>query len=118
MCYGMPKTLDPNRAADTLDKWIIFYGMDDPDAWPREDYGYVKRAGKAMRLAIAILRGTAVGDKKELKRAVRVLREWPTVHCMDDPEAWDETNFHFVRNALEAVFYAATFLEKKLAEQA
>jgi uncharacterized protein YmfQ (DUF2313 family) len=33
----MAKTLDPNRAANILDKWINFYGMDDPDAWPPED---------------------------------------------------------------------------------
>lgn len=114
----MAKTLEPNRAANILDKWINFYGMDDPDAWPREDYLYVKRACKAMRLAIEIIRGSSIGDKRELKKAVQILREWPTVHCMDDPEAWDDMNFPFVRNALEAVYYTATYLEEKLKEQA
>ncbi len=113
----MAKTLDPIMAASILDKWINFYGMDDPEAWPREDYSYVKRACEAMRLAIEILRGRTVSNKNELKKAVKTLREWPTVHCMDDPEMWDEMNFSFVRNALEAVNYAATYLEEKLAEQ-
>lgn len=113
----MAKTLDPNRAANILEKWINFYGMDDPDAWPREDYGYVKRACKVMRLAIEILRGSPVGDKKELKHAVQILREWPTVHSMDNPEVWNEMSFPFVRNALDAVHYAANYLEDKLEEQ-
>jgi hypothetical protein len=114
----MAKTLDPNRAANILEKWINFYGMEDPDAWPPEDYGYVKRACKAIRLAIAILRGSTVGNKKELKQALQILREWPTVHSMDNPEVWNEMSFLFVRNALEAVHYAATYLENKLEEQA
>ncbi len=112
----MTKTLDPNRAANILDKWINFYGMDDADAWPREDYGYVKRACKAMRMAIEILRGGTVGDKKEVKKTVQVLREWPTVHSMDNPDVWNEMNFPFVRNALEAVLYGATYLEEKIEE--
>ena len=110
----MAKTLDPTLAANILDKWISFYGMEDADAWPREDYGYVKRAAKAMRLAIEILRGGTVRDNKEVKKAVQVLREWPTVHNMDDPQSWEEVSFPFVKNALESVLYAASYLEEKL----
>jgi len=113
-CVFMAKTLDPTLAANILDKWISFYGMEDADAWPREDYGYVKRAAKAMRLAIEILRGGTVRDNKEVKKAVQVLREWPTVHNMDDPQSWEEVSFPFVKNALESVLYAATYLEEKL----
>lgn len=113
----MAKTLDPNMAANILDKWIHFYGMDNQDAWPPEDYDYVKRAYNAMWLAIDILRSGTVVNTKEVKRAVAVLREWPTIHNMDNPNVWDEINFPFVCNALKAVLYAATYLEEK-AEQA
>lgn len=49
--------MDQEWAVRLLEKWISFYGMDDPKAWPREDYAYVKRACDAMRLAIDVLNG-------------------------------------------------------------
>ena len=67
----MAKTLDPTLAANILDKWINLYGMENQKAWPREDYGYVKRAAEAMRLAIEILRDGTVTDRKEVKKLYR-----------------------------------------------
>lgn len=40
----MTTQMDPTRAARLLERWFSFYGMDDPDAWPPEDYPQVKRA--------------------------------------------------------------------------
>ena len=46
--------------------------------------------------------------------AKTVLREWPTIHIMDDPEAWEEMSYPFVKNALASVLYAATYLEEQV----
>ncbi len=41
--------------------------------------------------------------------AARLLEKWPTIHSMDDPDMWEPTDFPFVRNALEAIIFAASF---------
>lgn len=107
----MNTQMDPIRAARLLEKWITFYGMDDRGAWPPEDYPYVKKACEAMRLAIEVLRGNPVNQKMDIRKAASVLEEWPTVHSMDDPNVWNPMDFPFVRNALEAVTFAASFLK-------
>lgn len=107
--------MDPIRAARLLAKWINFYGMDDQAAWPTEDYPLVKKAREAMQLAIEVLRGNVVNQKMDLGKAAAVLDEWPTIHSMDDPDVWDPMDFPFVRNVLEAVIFAASFLREQQA---
>lgn len=103
----------PERAARLLEKWISFYGMDDTKAWPPEDYAYVKRACDAMRLAIGVLNGNSDYKDKEISKAVKVLKDWPTMHSMDDADMWEAEDFPFVRNALQAIMFAASFLNEQ-----
>ena len=107
----MATQMDPIRAALLLEKWINFYGMDDQDAWPPEDYPYVKKACEAMQLAIDVLRGNAADQKMDIRKAATVLDEWPTIHSMDDQDVWEPMDFPFVQNALKAVIFAASFLK-------
>jgi hypothetical protein len=65
----MSKQMDPLRAARLLEKWFSFYGMDDPDAWPPEDYPQVKKAYEAMQLAVEALRGKTLNKKVEIPKA-------------------------------------------------
>ncbi len=106
-------SMDADRAAHLLEKWIQFYGMNDSKAWEPEDYRYVQQAYEAMHYAIQTLQGKDAGSKLTNKEAIRRLKEWPTMHIMDDPDAWEKEDFPFVRNALEAVRYAAAFLKKQ-----
>lgn len=108
----MPIQMDPISAARLLEKWINFYGMNDKDAWSPEDYPYVKKACQAMQMSIEILRGNAVYDTKGINKAAAVLDEWPTIHCMDDPDSWNPMDFPFVQSALEAIIFTASFLKK------
>lgn len=105
--------MDAERAVRLLEKWIQFYGMNNSKAWEPEDYLYVKQACEAMQYAIQTLQGKETGSTLTKKEAIRRLKEWPTMHIMDDPDAWEAADFPFVRNALEAVHYAAAFLEKQ-----
>lgn len=107
----MSEQMDKVRAARLLKRWISFYGMDDIDAWPPEDYPEVKRYLLAMELAIEILRGNKSKTAAEIKKAATLLEEWPKVHSMDDPEYWESEDFPFVQNALKAVQFAASHLK-------
>ena len=107
----MTTQMDPVRAARLLEKWINFYGMDDPHAWPPEDYPYVKRACEAMRATIEVLRGNPLSKSMKLSKVIALLEDWPTVHCMDDPDSWDPLSFPFVRNALDSLHFAVAFLK-------
>ncbi len=109
----MVKEMDTTKAASLLEKWINFYGMDDRDAWPPEDYSHIKKAREAMELAIEVLRGNTVVEKADIKRAAKELDNWPTVHNMDDPNMWDPMNFPFVKNALRAVIFASSLLKSE-----
>ncbi len=108
----MPEQMDPIKAARLLERWISFYGMDDKDAWPREDYPFVKQSCEAMRLAIQLLRGNKTSVGVDVKRTAAQLEKWPKVHSMDDPEYWESEDFPFVQNALEAIRFAASFLKE------
>jgi uncharacterized protein YmfQ (DUF2313 family) len=108
----MSEQMDPARAARLLEMWINFYGMNDRDAWPPEDYPDVKRYLLAMELAIEVLRGNDSKTAADIKKAVKLLEEWPNVHCMDDPEAWEGESFPFVQNAVKAIQFAASFLKE------
>lgn len=108
----MAKEMDRIWAARLLERWINFYGMDDADAWPREDYGFVKESCEAMRLAVGLLRGDEARPGVNIKKAASVLERWPKVHSMDNPEFWESEDFPFVKNALEAVQFAASFLKQ------
>jgi hypothetical protein len=108
----LSEQMDPTRAARLLEMWINFYGMNDRDAWPPEDYPDVKRYLLAMELAIEVLRGNNSQTAADVKKAVTLLEEWPNVHSMDDPEAWESESFPFVQNALKAIRFAASFLKE------
>jgi len=110
----MATQMDPIRATRHLEKWINFYGMDDRNSWPPEDYTYVKKACKAIQLAIDVLRENDAYETS-IRKAAAVLDEWPTIHSMDDPDVWDPMDFPFVQNALEAIIFASTFLKKQQA---
>lgn len=111
----MTKQMDPIRAARLLEKWFNFYGMDDPGAWPPEDYPQVKSAHNAMQLAVEVLRGNMPNEAMGIQKAITQLELWPTIHIMDDPEDWEPTDFPFVRNVLEAIHFAAAFLKEQQA---
>jgi hypothetical protein len=104
-------SMDNERAARLLEKWVAFYGMNDSTAWEAEDYAYVHKAYEAMHYAIQTLRGHASNGTMTHREAARRLEEWPTMHIMDDPDAWEAEDFPFVRNAFEAVHFAAAFLQ-------
>jgi hypothetical protein len=89
----MPEQMDPIKAARLLERWISFYGMDDKDAWPQEDYPFVKQSCEAMLLAIELLRGKTANVDVGVKRAAAQLEKWPKVHSMDDPEYWESEDF-------------------------
>ena len=112
----MTKQMDPARAARLLEKWFHFYGMDDPDAWPPEDYPQVKSAYKAMQLAVEVLRGNMPSEAAGIQKAIAQLELWPTIHIMDDPADWNPMDLPFVRNALEAIHFAAAFLKEQQAD--
>jgi len=107
----MPGQMDSTKAARLIEEWISFYGMDDKDQWPREDYPFVKQSCEAMRLAIEILRGNKVSA--DAKKTAAQLEKWPKVHSMDDPAYWESKDFPFVKSALEAIRFAASFLRKQ-----
>ncbi len=110
--------MEPERAARLIEKWINFYGMENPKAWPPEDYAYVKRASESMRLAIDILKGhTENKTAKEIAKAVNVIQEWPRMHSMNNPNMWEAEDFPFVRNALDALMFAVSFLKEHQASQ-
>ena len=108
----MPEHMDQARAARLLEMWISFYGMDDVDAWLPEDLPGVKRYLHAMELAIDVLRGNNAKTATEIKKAVKLLEEWPNDHCMDDPEDWEDEDFPFVQNALKAIQFTTSFLKE------
>jgi hypothetical protein len=108
----MPEQMDKERAARLLEQWISFYGMDNKEDWPREDYPFVKQSCEAMRLAIELLRGNKAENGADVKKAATQLEKWPQVHSMDDPAGWESEDFPFVKNALEAVRFAAAFLRQ------
>jgi hypothetical protein len=104
--------MDPIRAARLLERWINFYGMDDKDAWPPEDYPDVKKYLLAMELTIDVLRGNMSKTAAEIKKTAMLLEEWPKVHSMDNPRHWESEDFPFVQNALKAIRFAASFLKE------
>lgn len=107
----MATQMDSTKAARLLGRWIQFYGMNDPSAWPADDYQQVKKAREAMELAIEVLSGNTVDQKMSISEAVRLLKEWPKIHSMDDPDMWEDINFPFVRNSLKAINFAASYLK-------
>ncbi|MCL0081450.1 hypothetical protein M1N64_04405 [Peptococcaceae bacterium] len=107
----MATKMDSTRAARLLGKWIQFYGMNDPNAWPAEDYQYVKTVREAMESAIEILSGNTANQAMSIPETIRLLEEWPTIHSMDNPDMWEAVNFPFVRNSLEAINFAASHLK-------
>ena len=109
----MTRQMDPITAAQLIEKWIHFYGMDTPTAWPSEDYRQVKHAHKAMQLAIEILRGNTQGDKADVRNAINQLKLWPRIHSMDEPDDWESEDLPFVQNVLEAIHFAAAFLNDR-----
>ncbi len=110
--------MGPERAARLIEKWINFYGMKNPKAWPPEDYAYVKRASESMRLAIDVLKGnTENKTAKEIAKAVNVLKEWPSMHSMNNSNMWEAEDFPFVRNALDGIMFAVSFLKEYQTEQ-
>ncbi|MBU4533427.1 MAG: hypothetical protein KJ650_07365 [Firmicutes bacterium] len=111
----MTEQMDPTRAARLLERWFSFYGMDDREAWPREDYPQIKRAYEAMQLAVEVLRGNTSKEKTGIQKAIAQLEEWPTIHSMEDPDDWEPVDFPFVRNVLEAMRFAAAFLKEQQA---
>ncbi|MCL6558202.1 MAG: hypothetical protein K6U74_05265 [Firmicutes bacterium] len=108
----MPDQMDPIRAARLLERWINFYGMNDKDTWPREDYPDVKKYLLAMELAIEVLRGNKSKTAADIKKAATLLEEWPNVHSMDNPKHWESEDLPFVQNALKAIRFAASFLKE------
>lgn len=78
----MPVQMYPIKAAHLLEIWISFYGKDDKNVWPREDYSFVKQSCEAMRLAIELLREKKANVDVDVKRAAAQLRKWPKVHSM------------------------------------
>jgi len=110
--HEMSELLDPIRAARLLERWVNFYGMDDKDAGPTEDYPDVKRYLLAMELAIEVLRGNKSKTAADIRKAATLLEEWPNVHSMDDPSHWESEDFPFVLNALKAILFAASFLKE------
>jgi hypothetical protein len=108
----MPEQMDQERAARLLERWINFYGMDDEDGWPPEDYQEVKRYLQAMELAIEVLRGNRSETAAEIGKAATLLEEWPNVHSMDNPKHWESIDFPFVQNTLKAIRFAASFLKE------
>lgn len=109
----MTTQMDPVTAAQLLEKWIRFYGMDTPGEWPPEDYRQVKRAHKAMQLAIEILRGNTQGNKEGIRNAIHQLNQWPRIHSMDDSDDWEPEDFPFVQNVLGAIRFTAAFLNEQ-----
>lgn len=84
----MTEQMDPMRAARLLERWFSFYGRDDPEAWPPEDYPQIRRAYEAMQLAVEVLRGHTPKKKAEMQKAIAQLEEWLTLHSMEDPDDW------------------------------
>lgn len=108
------KPMEPERAARLIEKWINFYGMDNPKVWPPEDFTYVKRACDAMRVAIDVLKGNIEIRTEEISRIIKVLQEWPSMHSMNNPKMWEAEDYPFVRDALDAILFAVSFLKENL----
>ncbi|MFH5181713.1 hypothetical protein ACHHV8_03255 [Paenibacillus sp. TAB 01] len=106
------KPMEPAQAARLLEQWIQFYDMNDKKAWDAEDYPYVKSVCDAMKLAAQALRGKAPSNPGAAKKAAALLEECPEEFEIDEPEAWEPENRAFVRDALEAIRFAAAFMKK------
>ena len=114
----MSAPMEPEKAAEVIEKWISFYGMDNPKAWPSEDYAYVKRACEAMRRAIDFLKGqNETLTTKEIEDIAQILKDWPRMHSMNNPKMWEKETYPFVRSSLHALMFTVSYLQEHQANQ-
>ncbi|MBP2001977.1 hypothetical protein J2Z69_003033 [Paenibacillus shirakamiensis] len=110
----MAQKMDAHKAAGLLDKWVAFYDMNNPQAWERDEYGFVKDTCKAMQFASQILRGKGGTPRPaQLKDAADQLVDWVEEYEMDNPGAWEKENVAFVREVVEAINVAVSVLKGK-----
>lgn len=106
--------LDPVKAAGLLEKWISFYDMNDPKAWDKDEYGFVKDTCKAMQLSAQVLRGKgASAPPAQRQQAAAQMLEWVDEYEMDNPANWEKENAQFVKEVLQAITFAAAYLKGK-----
>ena len=75
----MTTEMDATRAARLLERWFSFYGMDDPETWPPEDYPQIERAYEAMQPAATgswRSKYCAAMYRKRQREFERRLRNW------------------------------------------
>ncbi|GIP22056.1 hypothetical protein [Paenibacillus sp. J22TS3] len=106
--------MDPVKAAGLLEKWISFYDMNDPKAWDKEEYGFVKDTCKAMQLSAQVLRGKGASVKPAQRQAAAAqLLDWVDEYEMDNPGSWEKENVSFVKEVVQAITFAASYLNGK-----
>lgn len=103
--------METERAAQLLEKWIEFYGMNERSAWLDDEWVFVQKTYEAMELAIQALRGSQDIPRERLKKAAIQLERWPQVYSMDDGQYWEAEDFLFVITALDAIRFASTRLK-------
>lgn len=106
--------MDPVKAAGLLEKWISFYDMNNPKAWDKDEYGFVKDTCKAMQFAAQALRGKGGAAKPaQRQEAAAQLQDWVEEYEMDNPANWEKENAQFVKEVVQAIEFAAASLKGK-----
>ncbi|WP_211748808.1 hypothetical protein [Paenibacillus sp. Marseille-Q4541] len=107
--------MNANQAASLLEKWIVFLDMDNPKAWDRDEYSYIKDSCKMIRSSVSLLRGKNPGKGPSRTELATLLDEFIEEIALDDPAEWEKENAAFVKEVLEAAQFTVTFLRQKKA---
>lgn len=102
----------PKKAADLLDKWIVFLDMDNPKAWDRDEYPYIKESVKVIRSAVSLLRGKSAGKSPSKKELAELLNDFIEEIALDDENEWEKENRAFVKEVHDAAKFAVKFLKQ------
>lgn len=105
--------MNANQAASLLEKGIVFLDMDNPKAWDRDEYSYIKDSCKVIRSSVSVLRGKSQGKGPSRKELAELLEEFIEEIALDDPNEWEKENKDFVKDLLEAVRFTVKFLRQK-----
>lgn len=106
-------SMNANQAASLLEKWIVFLDMDNPKAWDKDEYGYIKDSCKMIRSSVGYLRGKGQGKGPNRKELSDLLEEFIEEIALDDPNEWEKENKQFVSEVLEAARFTVKFLRQK-----
>lgn len=106
-------SMNTDQAASLLEKWIVFLDMDNPKAWDKDEYSYIKDSCKMIRSSVSCLRGKSQGKGPSRRELSELMEEFIEEIALDDPNEWEKENKDFVSEVLEAARFTVKFLRQK-----